>query len=764
MNIFLKKIRNRKIIVTLLISYILVLIVPYIVNRFNYVSIQNALIDEISNYNAEHLNGRANNLDNTIANVSEMVNTIFSDKEFRRMADMESSLTDEQRYNLSVDRSYIYGGFGFYVENVFVVYKNIDYYVGQNGTGNLNNFYRAYYSNRFSNYDEWYEFMTSRYYGELVVHQPPGGIGDGSVFYALSYMDSVDNEKLLANIVVEFRKGFLLSDSNEKNTFCLVDSDNRVIVCDAGEDFVYAVNDALSENTDENIINMVHNGQKKVLISQELTQCDWKYVSCISEEVFLEKVDETNRNYIYSMILCVLLGGVIIWYGVKKHYTPIKTITKTLSKNFAYDSDLDEYQYLTSVISKVVDEYKSDSQYQRIEKKLAKNSFLLSVLKGEELMLPDINDKLDYFGINFINKYFCVVSVNIDDCSNLFFEEEQADDNENLAKLIVENVFADLLTDKYEFSFCEDNGRIYVILALKSDKSIHELCEILVDLQNVIKSISNVKISIAVSNVYKQFRHISVCYREANELIQLCRIRNSNFLKHADVEDIALTEETYLYSAGIEQRLINYLMFGDYDDASTLLNEIINTNLNQPNTAFLKMKCLLFDIVATIFKVVHDNEKVADAVSLEKTDLLAKIDSCESVEAIEEELNSIFKKICDITSANYVKGEDRLSDGIAEFVQTNYNDHNLNVAFIAGQFGVSANYVSTIFKKETGMALSEYISSIRIEHAKDMLKTTNIKAGEIAEKVGFSSFRTFSRVFNSMVGTSPGEYRKKDLL
>lgn len=764
MNIFIQKIRNKKIIVSLLISYILVLIVPYIVNRINYVSIQNSLVEEISNYNAEHLNGRVRNVDATISNVVEMVNTIFFNEEFRDASLLDGTLTNEQRYKLSTDRSYIYGGFDFYVENVFVLYKNIDYYVGQYSTGNLKNFYNAYYSQKFKSFDEWYNFMTNRYYGELVVYPMPEQNGDGSVFYALSYMDVGDSDKLLANIIVEFKKSFLLSESNERNTFCLVGEDDRVIVCDQSDEFVTAVNSALKETLDKSIINIVYNGQKKVLITQELTQCDWKYVSCISEDVFLEKVKESRRNYIYSLIMCVLIGGAIIYYGVKRHYTPIKKITKALSQNFAYNSELDEYQYLASVVSKIVNEYKTDSQYKRIEKKLAKNSFLLSVLKGEELLQPDIRQKLKYFGINLNNSYFCVASMKIEDCSNLFFEENNSEENISLSKIIIENVIEELLNNRYEFAFCENGNEINIILSLKRCEDTKELSESLLTSQNMVKSISNVKFSVAISNVYEDFRNISVCYREAAELIQLCRIRNNNFLNCADMEEMALTEEkTYLYSAGVEQRLINYLLFGNYDDASMLLKEVFNNNFKNSNTAFLKTKCLFFDIVATIFKVVHDNEYVAKSISLEKTDLLPKIDTYESIVAIEEELCNVFKQICDITKSTSSKNEDRLSDGIMDFVQINYNDHNLNVAFVSEQFNVSANYVSTVFKKETGIALSEYISSVRIEHAKHLLKNTSIKASEVADKVGFSSFRTFSRVFNTSVGISPGEYRKSDI-
>ena len=450
--------RKNKIAVSLLISYILVLMVPYIVHRIGYASIENALMDEIKNYNAEYLSGRTNTLDETIANVSEMVNTIYLNSEFQETARLKGTLTPKQLYSLSLDKSYIYGGFDFYIENAIVLYKNIDYYVGQKGSGHLHNFYNAHYADLFHSFEEWYEFMTRRYYGEVVLYSDSENQGRGSLYYILSYMDPGDSNSLLANIIVEFKKSFLLSENNNKNTFFLVDADNRVVVCNEDEEFVEKANDALKREADSSIVQIEIDKQEKILIMQEMKQSDLKYASCISKDVFLEKMYNSRRNYIYTMITCVLAGVVIILWGVKRHYLPIRNITRVLSRKYNNDSHLDEYQYLTSVTNKIINEYLADGQYQMMEKKLAMNSFLLSILKGEELVMSDAIDKLEYFGVKFKNNWFCVAYLWVKDYSNLFFEETEQENNLNLSKMIIENIYSDIIKDKCEFAFC-DNGK-----------------------------------------------------------------------------------------------------------------------------------------------------------------------------------------------------------------------------------------------------------------------------------------------------------------
>jgi len=759
-NTFIKKTVKQKILVSLFISYILVLFIPYIVNRISYISVENAMMDEIKNYNAEYIYGRAQTLDAIIANVSDMTDTILLNEDFQKAASLQSPLTAKQRYQLSTNHSYIYGGFDFYVENVFVLLKNSDCYVGQNGAGNLKNFYKGHYSKVFPTYEEWYEFMTRRYYGELLIYPQKSTKGDGRVFYAMSYMDVGDDSKLLANIIVEFRKSFLLFDNNEKNAFFMVDEENSVIVSDQDEGFIQSVNYALKNSDGENIVYMQHDNQNKVLIIQDMMQSDWKYVSCISEDVFLEKIVRMRRNYIYSLLVCILVGGIIIWRSIKKHYTPIRKLTKTLSRNFAFNSELNEYQYLTSVVSDIVNKYQEDSQHQKLERKLARNSFLLAVLKGEE-SLYDISSRLEYFGINFQNSCFCVMAVKIEDCSRLFFEQDDVSDNEGLAKLIIKNVLDDFFRGKFETAFCENSDELFVVVSLSDTAHIQKLHNVITDAQKIIENLSNVSFFASLSSVYEGIENISVCYREAIELMRYCSIRNVFFLSYDEyIQKNRQENENYIYSVDIEQKLINYLTYGNYEKSSILLQEIINSNLKNTVSASLKVKCLFFDVVATIFKVIRQNEDSLNLIDIEQTDLLDKIDRYESISSIQEEILELFRQICDKSKGNVARTTEKLSEDIIDFVKSNYNNQILNVAFISEKFNVSPNYVSAVFKKEKNIPLLEYINTVRIEHARELLKNTNLKVTDIAAEVGFASHRTFLRVFQSIVGVSPAEYRK----
>ncbi len=78
---------------------------------------------------------------------------------------------------------------------------------------------------------------------------------------------------------------------------------------------------------------------------------------------------------------------------------------------------------------------------------------------------------------------------------------------------------------------------------------------------------------------------------------------------------------------------------------------------------------------------------------------------------------------------------------------------------IAEAVGLSANYLSTQFKKELGMTVADYVMSKRIEAAENMLRYSNFAYDEIASILAFSSQSHFIQVFKKAVGCTPREYR-----
>ena len=757
MKNFLKKIGDRKIAISFLMSYIIVLIIPYISNKVSYSGFTKGLVEEVISNNIERLNSHTETIDNAVANVTEMTNLISLDKNFTDAAGIKGPLNATQRYRIGAESTYIYEGLDFYIENAYVIFINSDYYVSKNGAGELESFYKGYYEDAYNSYKEWYSFITGRYYGEIVAYPDKTGNGNDRLFYILSYMKAGNDASPDANIVVEFKNDFLnYENSSNKNNFFLMNRDNEIVFGRYDAETAKRISEALKKNPEKNAVQLKLGNEKKVVLVQNMERSNLKGVLCMPKNIFFEKVKALQRNYLISLALCVLLGLLIVFYSMKRHYSPINRITKALSKKYAYDSKLNEYEYLSKVVAKIINEYQTDSQYYRLEKKLAKNSFLIGLLKNEKLFMSDEYEKFKYFDIVFNNSFFVLAAFVIQDCERLFFETDPSGENGNLAKLIIENVTQDIFKENFEFAICENEDNRYVIVSLQSEDELDDLRQALKKIQELIEKMFNISTFVTLSGMHKDLKDIAVCYCEAVELIQSNIIKQARFLSYDDQSGISKTKNEYCYSSGTEQKMINLLMSGNSDGASELLSSIIESN---GALSVHQVKCVLYDIAATLFRASRECESNGKTIDINRDRLLAKIDEFKSIREIKEEFNNDFEIISDCVKTMQKSNAGRISDSIVEFVQDNYSNQDLNVAYVSTQFNLSANYISSIFKRETGIALSEYINVVRIEHAKALLRDTHIKIDEIAARVGYTNSRTFLRVFNSIVGISTGEYR-----
>ncbi|AOY76816.1 AraC family transcriptional regulator [Clostridium formicaceticum] len=98
---------------------------------------------------------------------------------------------------------------------------------------------------------------------------------------------------------------------------------------------------------------------------------------------------------------------------------------------------------------------------------------------------------------------------------------------------------------------------------------------------------------------------------------------------------------------------------------------------------------------------------------------------------------------------------------IVQYINNNYSD-DLSLPSTSKKFFISQYYLSRAFKQATGFTFIEYINSIRIREAQRLLRETNYKVIDIAEKVGFKNISHFGRVFKEITGFSPLNYRKSN--
>jgi YesN/AraC family two-component response regulator len=128
---------------------------------------------------------------------------------------------------------------------------------------------------------------------------------------------------------------------------------------------------------------------------------------------------------------------------------------------------------------------------------------------------------------------------------------------------------------------------------------------------------------------------------------------------------------------------------------------------------------------------------------------------------IKRNIMRFYENICSIIAKYYSETSKKLLDihQITDYLHSRYNDVNLTQSSIADYFGVTCSSLSLQFKKKQGINMMDYLHMLRVEKAKELLSTTDMKIVKITEVVGFGNVKTFIRVFKSFAGVTPGIFR-----
>lgn len=136
-----------------------------------------------------------------------------------------------------------------------------------------------------------------------------------------------------------------------------------------------------------------------------------------------------------------------------------------------------------------------------------------------------------------------------------------------------------------------------------------------------------------------------------------------------------------------------------------------------------------------------------------------EIEQITSEKAIYELMHNMFRTYCILVKKHSMKGFSAPVQKAITCIDSDIST-NISTSSLAGMQNVSASYLSSLFKKETGKSITEYINTKRVETAKDLLKKTNLQVQTIAQHCGIMDMNYFSKVFKKYVGKTPKEYRE----
>lgn len=190
------------------------------------------------------------------------------------------------------------------------------------------------------------------------------------------------------------------------------------------------------------------------------------------------------------------------------------------------------------------------------------------------------------------------------------------------------------------------------------------------------------------------------------------------------------------------------------EDFELLAEDIRQTGHN----SYLYTHMLVSVVYGEIVKLLVDINCPIEAILDDPLEDYRKILTRTTLDDMLQELYRFVAQICDFLDKN-INANQSVAERAKTYIEAHYADSGLTLDQVAGEMGISPNYFSALFKQSTGSSFINYLTNVRISHAKEFLKSGNYKTYEVSMRCGYENPTYFSTIFKRRTGVSPSEYR-----
>lgn len=443
----------------------------------------------------------------------------------------------------------------------------------------------------------------------------------------------------------------------------------------------------------------------------------------------------------------VLISGYNDFAFVKEGmvYGAVNYILKPVSK--------EELISTVKEIAAVFDNQIYTNIQQRKNMTVLKNNTLLRLVKNQ-IATTDLLEKLNILHIDLSEKRMRVAVIELD----LDEDDNSSKSWKSYASL---NICEELIEQSLNgIVFFDYGSHIIIIFTKCSDDAADQNIKNILDscLENIRKCV-DVQIVAAVGTLASSYSQLHTSFKKAvacldfqfifgksktlfsDEITQYYEKKASDV--HPDLEYI----RNILKAKNVEP-VTDYIgqFFSSLQKNEIIVNEYV-------------IKNFALEVLITIYYTLKDYTDNESDLQKIKGSTLMRIEKARDLDdLIQIEKECAQQMVMVAYNKECTKFSKPIND-IINFMEKNYMDKELSLQLLSDRMYINTAYLGRMFKHETGQYFTDFLTSIRIKKAIQLLRETNDRIIEISDKVGFSNYSYFYTIFKKTTGISPKEYR-----
>jgi two-component system, response regulator YesN len=421
------------------------------------------------------------------------------------------------------------------------------------------------------------------------------------------------------------------------------------------------------------------------------------------------------------------------------------------------------------VVNNINLEKEKKFEFQNLQQQLHKNlpvirekfmrNWILGVYKNEK----DIINNLEFFNIPLNSGEGIIVTLlQIDDYFKVV--KDISENYKHLLYFSISNIM-DEVVNNYKAGVCSYiNDNEFIIVFNQHAQLNNKYMDICEEISDCVNKYLKIQVSIGVGRIVNNILQVNTSYKDAIIALQYSFYTGKNSLLNInDINNIneeSLDRKDVLYSElyEIENQIINSMKLGNAENVEKYIDELFNHINTLKNLPVDYVQNICFEMIYVASRAIYELNENIDNIVPSRSKLLDAIYKTSNIYDLQINLKTAFSVIASYFSKKYNQKNNKIISKIKEIIEQKFKD-SIGVTTISEEVFLSPNYISLIFKQETGETITEYITKVRMEKAKELLKSSDLKILEVAQNVGFENPHYFSTVFKKYTGIHAQKYR-----
>ena len=714
------------------LSYLIIFLMPLVLSVVAGVFIFNGFKKQVEERNSIVLNSVCNTVDAHLEDIVYSSLQLYNNEYVKLIDGFSLPLSPKQQYtvyeftqNFKTLRGY--ETIENYSDTFFVYFSGIDFVIKSGAALPSDSFYTSHVDERMLSASEWKDFLKTEFGGAFFCDRIFSE--DNELLFARTLKVGY-SEDTYVTAVYKINTDKILEEVQglyhyEFGSFSLSDSNGNIIVNSNLEN-----NPESDKNTSFTAISEV---------------TGWKYTYTLPKSKAFGSGYKIFIIMLLLYLLCFVAGLYLIKYFTRRNYQPIDNLM-TLFSNEEGGQKEDEFSFLNEKITESLSHNMELNQELDSQNKMIREHLLSELLQGHTPVGKRSKTELEKLQFGEDDLY----SVLMYSFGNENIEEL------SMKQFVLCNVTDELFTNEgMRFASTKKDEDIVYIVCAKED-TCDKIEEIVRFLYSFTEKEFEFTFYSALGEPHKEIKGIHKSFNKAKRAVEyMIASEKAEFTRYNSVAESL--KDGYFYSVEVEARLVNLLKANEQKKADNIIDEIFAKNISE-DVSVDSVRHLVVELFSTVKRLMMQYGRSVEKEYPEETYFIENIFESRDTEKMQQTIRSIYAACCkDVFEAPSHK--DDLISGVMRYVNQNYSNQNLSLRHIGDAFSMNPDYISRKFREHTGKTMNDYIRDIRIEKAKQLLVESDELIADIAEMVGFTSYRTFVRVFTEVVGVTPNKYK-----